>query len=388
MYSLVLAVIYVAFVSLGLPDSLLGSGWPAMGPELGVPLSWGGIVALIISAGTVLSALNSDRITKRFGPGAVTAWSVAVTAVALAGFSQADHFWQLCVLAVPYGLGAGAVDAALNNYVALRFAARHMNWLHCFWGVGALTSPYIMSYALGTARGWHGGYGIVSLIQVGVALLLFASLPLWRKAPQAEDNSESKQASIGLRAMIDIRGVRAVLMAFLAYCGAETTAALWAATYLVTERDMNPAEAAKFTALLFIGITAGRFICGFFADRIGDRRLIRGGTGTMVGGVVLLALPFGGQWLVLVALALIGLGCAPVYPAIIHQTPAIFGAANSQGVIGLEMAAAYIGSTFLAPLFGLLAGLASMALLPAYLAGLVLILGLAMERLNRQVDRA
>lgn len=398
MYSLLLAIIYVAFVSLGLPDSLIGAGWPVMHQDLGVPLGFAGIVTMIIAGGTIASSLASDRLTRRFGAGLVTAVSVGLTAAALVGFSFSGSFWLLCLWAVPYGLGAGAVDAALNNYVALHYAARHMNWLHSFWGVGASISPFIMSHALTSGLGWSGAYGIVGVIQVALTFVLLVSLPLWGRvdrtrpggtAAEATDDepSDGRGAHVPLAQALRIPGVVLILAAFFAYCALESTAILWASTYLVTDRGVAAATAAAFGSLFLLGITGGRFLAGFFADRVGDRLLIRGGFATVALGVVLIALPVGTDVLALAGLVVAGLGCAPIYPAIIHSTPVNFGRQSSQAIIGIQMAAAYTGSTLAPPLFGVLSTWAGTWIFPLFV-GVLVALGLVMsERLNRLVTR-
>ena len=408
MYSLLLAIIYIAFISLGLPDSLLGAGWPVMQESLDVPVGFAGIVTMIIASGTVLSSLASERLTRRFGAGLVTAVSVAMTAAALFGFSTSGEFWMLCLWAIPYGLGAGAVDAALNNYVALHYAARHMNWLHSFWGVGASISPFIMSYAITSGLGWSGAYLIVGVTQSILTFVLLVSLPLWGKVntvvapvvadadavpdadvvPDAEETPAGKgSAHVSLATALRIPGVVLILAAFFAYCGLESTSILWASTYLVEERAVAPATAAAFGSLFLLGITAGRFLAGFVADRVGDRQLIRGGFVAVGLGALMLALPLDTTIVALAGLVVAGLGSAPIYPAIIHSTPVNFGRRNSQAIIGIQMAAAYAGSTLAPPLFGALSAWAGLWILPLFLLVLVA-LGLVMsERLNRMVAR-
>ncbi|MBN8881219.1 MAG: MFS transporter [Salana multivorans] len=402
MYSLLLAIVYVAFVSLGLPDSLVGSGWPVMHEDLGVPVGYAGIVTMLIAGGTIVSSLASERLTRRLGAGLVTAVSVGLTAAALIGFSTSGSFWLLCLWAIPYGLGAGAVDAALNNYVALHYAARHMNWLHSFWGVGASISPFIMSYALTSGLGWSGAYRIVGITQAVLTCVLLLSLPLWgrvnprvplgRADGAAEDAASGAPAADGrggrpvpLREALRIPGVVMVLAAFFAYCALETTAMLWASTYLVADRGVTPETAAAFASLYILGITGGRFLSGFVADRVGDRALIRGGFVAVGVGVVMIALPLPTDVLALAGLVVAGLGSAPIYPAIIHSTPTNFGRRSSQAIIGVQMAAAYSGATFMPPLFGALSSWAGMWTFPLFLAVFVA-LGLVMsERLNRTV---
>ncbi len=388
MLSLLLAIIYLAFISLGLPDSLLGSAWPVMRLDFGAELSFAGVISMIIAAGTIVSSLLSERMTRRYGTALVTAVSVAMTAAALFGFSLCTTPFQLCLWAVPYGLGAGAIDAALNNFVALHYSSRHMSWLHCFWGVGASISPYIMSAALMRSGSWQVGYRTVGVIQLILTALLFFSLPLW-KASESEDGAESGEAPplLGLRGALRISGVPLILIAFCAYCGGETTAGLWASSYLVGVRGIAPETAASFASLFYLGITFGRFLNGFVADRMGDRRMIRVGIAVMALGVVLILLPLRSDLPSLAGLVVFGLGCAPVYPSIIHSTPRNFGKENSQAIIGVQMASAYVGSTFMPPLFGLIAQHLSLKLFPAYLALLLLALLLMTEGLNRLKDR-
>lgn len=386
MYSLLLVIIYVAFISLGLPDSLLGSGWPVMYGELGVPMSYAGIVSMIIAGGTIVSSLMSDKVTRKLGAGPVTAISVMMTAAALYGFSVSDSFALLCLWAVPYGLGAGGVDAALNNYVALHYASRHMSWLHCCWGIGAAVSPYIMGYSLTSGWGWQSGYLSVAVIQIALAAFLFVSLPLWKKkntAAKAATGANTPAASLTLLQALNIKGVKFVLLAFFGYCAMETTAGLWASSYLAEFRGMESETAAKFASLFFIGITFGRFLSGFIADKTGDRRLIRWGILIILFGVVLVGIPGGSGVTALLGLVVIGLGCAPVYPCIIHSTPSNFGEEHSQAIIGIQMASAYVGSTFMPPLFGWIADNIHIGLYPLYLLFFAILMLVMTERLNR-----
>ena len=382
MFSLLLAIIYLSFISLGLPDSLLGSAWPVMRAELAAPLSFAGVISMIIASGTIVSSLLSERLTRRLGTGLVTAGSVALTAAALFGFSVSPSLAALCLWAVPYGLGAGAIDAALNNYVALHYSSRHMSWLHCFWGVGASISPYIMAAALSRTGQWQLGYRAVSLIQIVLTVLLFLSLPLWRKTAAGEPTGDNAPL-LGLRGAVRIPGVPNILLAFFAYCGAETTAGLWASSYLAGVRGVAPETAAGFASLFYLGITFGRFLNGFVADRLGDRRMIRIGALVMGAGTLLILLPLPSPLPALAGLLIFGLGCAPVYPSIIHATPLNFGAENSQAIIGVQMASAYVGTTFMPPLFGLLANAISLRLFPLFLAALLLLLAVMTEKLNR-----
>lgn len=364
MYLLLLAVIYLAFISLGLPDSLLGAAWPTIRVEFDVPLSYMGSISMIISLGTVMAGLLSERLTKKLGTKTVTIVSVFLTAAALFGFSTASKLYSMCFWAIPYGLGAGAIDAALNNYVALHYNAKHMSWLHCFWGVGTVISPYVMSYAL-THATWAEGYRTVSYLQFAIAAVLLLTIPLW-KINQAKDEAETDGKILGIKGALKIPGVPYLLCGFLAYCGAEATAMLWASSYLEGIRGASKEEAAALGSLFFIGITLGRFLAGFITDKLGDNRMIRLGTGLALLGVVCILIPI--KAVTIIGFIVIGLGCAPIYPCIIHSTPYNFGAENSQGIIGIQMASAYVGTTFVPPLFGLLANHISLKLMPLYLA--------------------
>ncbi len=406
--SLLLGLIYLAFISLGLPDPMLGAAWPVMYPELGAALSYAGLISLIICAGTVLSSLLSERLTARLGTGLVTAISVAMTALALLGFSRAPDFLTLCLLAVPYGLGAGGVDAALNNYVSLHYSSRDMSFLHAFWGLGTMISPYIMSFCLSAGMNWRRGYLYVFILQAVLSAVLFLSLPMWKKAelffteksygplcpPVREDTDadgnplppvEKPRALLGLAGALRVPGVPFVLLAFFCYCSFETTAGLWASSYLVEGRGIKAETAAAFASLYYIGITAGRFVNGLAVNRLGDRRTVRIGVLIMLLGTGLMLLGRFASVLALAGLVVCGLGCAPVFPSMIHATPANFGAARSQGIIGVQMASAYIGSALVPPLFGLLAQRIDVRLYPFFLLLAALLLLAATELLNRKI---
>lgn len=372
MIQLLLAIIYLAFISLGLPDSLLGSAWPSMYPEFDVPVSYAGMVSMIIAAGTIVSSLQSDRLTRSLGTGKVTAISVGMTALALFGFSIAQSFWSLCIWAIPYGMGAGSVDAALNNYVALHYKSRHMSWLHCMWGVGATLGPYLMGHALSSGSGWNVGFRCVGIIQIVLTAILFFSLPLWKeKGAKAIDAASLQNEALTLKEIFRIPGAKEVMICFFCYCAIEQTAILWASSYLTLCKGVPAQTAAGFAGVFFIGITAGRALSGFITMKLNDTQMIRLGQGFIAMGVLAMLLP-GKQALSLIGLALIGLGCAPVYPSIIHSTPAHFGADRSQAIIGVEMASAYAGSCLMPPLFGLIAAHIAAAWLPVYLLILLL----------------
>ena len=383
MTSLLLAVIYLAFIGLGLPDSLLGAAWPMIYPQFGVPVSSMGLISMIISAGTILSSLNSSRLTRALGAGKVTLLSTALTAIALLGFGMSRSLWQLCFWAVPYGLGAGSVDAALNNYVALHYASRHMSWLHCMWGVGTIIGPSLMSAALTGGHGWSGGYLLTALVQGLIVAVLLLSLPLWGR-PTSGNGSETETAALSLREVLAIPGAKEVMLCFFGYCALESTAGLWAASYLTLARDIPAETAAGFAALFYLGITAGRAVSGWLAPHLGDDGMIRLGLWGIGLGLAALLLP-GPAAVSLAGLVIIGLGCAPIYPSIIHSTPAHFGAHRSQAVIGVQMASAYVGSMAMPPLFGLMARQITPALFPFYL---LVLLGLMAWMHHRLVHKA
>ena len=384
MYTLLLAIIYLIFISLGLPDSLLGSAWPTMRLTFGRPLSSAGLISMIIAGGTICSSLLSERLIRRFTTRGVTVASVLLTAVALLGFSGSSRFCMLCLWAIPYGLGAGCIDSAINNYVALHYESRHMSWLHCFWGVGTVISPYIMSHAIAQG-GWQVGYRTVGFLQLGIAALLVLTLPVWKIHPEHRAAKETERA-LGVRGALRIQGAPTLFAGFFAYCAAEATAMLWASSYLEGVRGFTPERAAAYGALFFIGITAGRFAAGFISDRLGDRRMIRLGASVAAVGILAIALPVPGDVPALAGLVLFGVGCAPVYPSIIHSTPERFGAAHSQAIIGVQMASAYVGSTFMPPLFGLIANHAGLLWMPLYLALFMALMVGMVEATDRAVS--
>ena len=378
MVTLLLALIYLAFISLGLPDSLLGSAWPVMHGVLEAPLSFMGIVTMLISGCTVLSSLFSEWMTKKFTTQGTTIFSVFLTAVALFGFSYTQNHWMLLVWAVPYGLGAGAIDAALNNYVALHYNARHMSWLHCFWGAGAIISPYVMSFALTNAT-WRAGYQIVGLMQLVIGIVLLVTLPLWRVHKKSGD-TQADTPLLGVRGAFRIKGVPTILFGFFCYCAAEATVMAWSASYLVYVRQISEETAAAMASLFYIGITFGRFAGGFITDRVGDRRMIRLGFGIIVLGVLCLMLPTKSDLPSFAGFVIIGLGCAPIYPCIIHSTPYNFGEENSQAIIGIQMAFAYTGSTLAPPVYGWLGDFVSMKILPFFLIAFFIVMLALVEK--------
>ena len=401
MVHILLTIIYLSFISLGLPDGLLGAGWPTMHLEFQVPMSYAGMVSMIISMGTITSSLNSDRLTRRFGAGKVTACSVAMTAIAIFGFSISTKFWMICLWAIPYGLGAGSVVAALNNYVALHYASRHMSWLHCMWGVGASTGPYIMSFALTGGQTWNHGYRYVAIIQMILTIILVFSLPVWKQQSREAAKRNSDRAVVistengtsstsilankddgplTLKQILAIPGAKSAMITFFCYCALEQTAALWASSYLTVTRGVTPVDAAAFASMFFTGMTVGRAASGFITMKLNDTQMIRMGQGIIALGIAIVVLPLG-KIPALVGLIIIGLGCAPIYPCFIHSTPQRFGEERSQAIIGVQMASAYVGTLLMPPLFGLVGTNVSMWLFPVYLLAILILMVTMHEKL-------
>ena len=383
--SLLLFIIYLAFISLGLPDSLLGAAWPAMFEGLNVPIDYAGIISMIVAAGTVVSSLFSGKVIQSFGVAAVTTFSVLMTALALMGFSLSGEFLYLCLLAIPLGLGAGAVDSALNNYVALHHEARHMNWLHSFWGVGAAIGPMIMAGHLVSGASWTKGYKTVAWIQLGLVMILVLSLPLWvRNKRRQEANSEEKSPSL-FTMLLTFPGLKPALMVFFCYCTIEATFGLWGASYLVFEKGYEADQAARLTSLYFLGITIGRFFSGFLTAHFSNKQLVYLGQGVIGLGLGLLFLPF--SFTTISGFLLVGLGCAPIFPSLLHETPVNFGEKNSQFIMGIQMASAYVGITLMPFLFGKIAFFTGYGFLLGFL-GIFLVLIFTMTRtMNQKVTQ-
>ena len=381
MIHVLLIVIYLAFISLGLPDALLGSAWPIMHMEFSVPVSYAGVIFGIISIGTTVSSLCSDYVTKKFGSGKVTAVSVGMTAVAMLGFSFSSDYLQLLLWAIPYGLGAGSIDACLNNYVALHYESHHMSWLHCMWGLGASIGPYIMSFVLTKGQIWNMGYRYVGLLQLALTMLLVFSLPLWKKKSGVITSDEFADVkTLTLPEIFRVPGAKSAMMLFFCYCAIEQTAGLWASSYLVMHKGIAEEVAARFGSLFYIGITVGRFISGFITFQLNDKQMVRLGHGVIALGVAIMFLPLGNAT-ALAGFVIIGLGCAPIFPCVIHSTPEHFGADKSQSIIGVQMASAYVGTFCMPPLFGLIANYINVALLPPYLFAILILMFVVHENL-------
>ena len=388
MITILLVIIYISFISLGLPDSILGAAWPSMFPDLNVPVSYAGAISMTIAGGTIISRAFSVKIIRKLGTGKVTAISVLMTAISLLGFSISRNFVFLFLFSIPLGLGAGSVDAALNNFVALHYKARHMSWLHCFWGLGATIGPMIMSWHLTKNGSWSSGYRTVGILQLILVIILFISLPLWRRLEKTEvQNEEGKDSDLGFGQLIKVKGAKFALLSFFFYCSLEATCGLWGSSFMVLVRGITPEVAAQWASMFYMGITVGRFISGFLTIKISSHRMVQMGEGLIAFSIILLLLPSKG-FILCAGLFLIGVGCAPIYPSMIHETPENFGRELSQAMIGIQMACAYIGTTFMPPLFGLIADKISIELYPYFMMVALVFMVIMTERLKRSVKKS
>lgn len=386
MTTLLLLTIYLAFISLGLPDSVLGSAWPVMQIELGVPIETAGLISLVIAGNTIISSLFSGIVIKRLGTGLVTLLSCVMTATSLVGFSFAPSVFWLIMLAVPLGLGGGSVDAGLNSYVAAHYRAHHMNWLHCFWGVGATLGPIIMSFHIANAD-WRSGYFSIAMLQFVLVVVLLVSLPLWKRAAQANQAMhEQAEQQHGQHAPIGRQGVKYALLAFLFYCGVESAMGLWGSSFLVNIKHLSPADAAGWVSLFYAGITVGRLVSGFISFKVANKVLIRWSQIIVLSGTLLFMLPLP-AFISLAGFLIVGLGCAPIFPSMIHETPVRFGQEQSQKIIGYQMASAYTGSTLLPPFLGFLAAQTSIIIFPMFVAVCAVLMLICSERINTMMAR-
>ena len=386
MLTILLVIIYIAFISLGLPDAILGSAWPMIHQNLNVPISYAGIATMIVSGGTIVSSFFSGKVIRRFGTGKVTTLSVFLTAAGLIGIYFSPSFLWICLLGIPLGIGAGAEDSALNNLVALHYKAKHMNWLHCFWGIGATSGPFIMSFYLLKENGWRMGYATIGTVQAILVVCLFLSLPLWKKFEVSNEGDEEIHSDVKVSTLIKLPGAKPALISFFCYCAVELTTGLWASSLLVTNNGLSAESAAKWVSLYYLGITVGRFLAGFIAMKLNNKQMIRVGQVICIMGSVLLIMPIHNN-LQLSGLILIGLGCAPIYPAMLHETPNRFGKELSQGIMGIQMATAYVGSTLVPPLFGALSRVTGFGILPYFLLILMIIMLVSSERVSKVCEK-
>lgn len=378
--SSLLAIIYISFISLGLPDSLLGSAWPTMIGDISAPVWGAGLVQMTVSFGTIVSSLNSAKLIRRFGTGRLTAISVGMTALAILGFSLTRHYVFMFLMSIPMGLGAGAVDSGLNNYVALHCEPRHMSWLHCFWGVGTIIGPMILSAGLNMGFSWKMGYRIIGGLQCALCIVLFSTLKLWKRGSIEEEEKNARTLSVPQ--VLALPGAKAGMLTFLCYCALESCLMLWAPTYMVMVRGISEVQAASFGALFCLGITAGRAVSGFMTMRFLPKQMVRIGEIVLAAGCLLMMLPVNA--LMLLGVVICGVGCAPIYPNIIQDTPVNYGAQNSQAAIGVQMAFAYMGSTFMPTVFGWMANAAGYGILP-FFALLVTLLMTALFEVQKKI---
>lgn len=382
MLTLLLIIIYISFISLGLPDAILGSAWPMIHQDLNVPISYAGLVTMIISCGTIISSFFSEKFIRKFGTGKVTTFSVFLTAIGLLGIYFSPSFIWICLLGITLGLGAGAVDSALNNFVALHYEAKHMNWLHCFWGIGATTGPFLMSIYLLKENGWRLGYATIGIIQAVLVICLFISLPLWKRFDINNNEEVSNNDGVKISTLLKLPGAKSALISFFCYCAVELTTGLWVSSYLVISNGLSAKIAAKWVSLYYLGITIGRFLAGFISIKLNNKQMIKIGQVTCIIGGILLSITYSSN-IQLIGLILIGLGCAPIYPAMLHETPNRFGKELSQGIMGIQMSTAYVGSTFMPPLFGLLSQVVGFKVLPYFLLILMVLMLIFTEKVNK-----
>lgn len=382
MLKLLLIIIYAAFISLGLPDTILGSAWPVIHQDLNVPISYAGMVTIIVSVGTITSSFLSEKLIRRFGTGKITAFSALLTATGLLGISITPSFIWICLLGIPLGLGAGSIDCALNNFVAINYEAKHMNWLHCFWGIGATTGPFIMSLYLLRQNGWRMGYATIGFIQAAIVLCLFLSLPLWKKVQLKNQQEENINSNIKMLDVLKVNGVKPALLSFFCYCAVEFTTGLWTSSFLIARYGLAIESAAKWVSLYYLGITAGRFLAGFISMKFSNRLMIRMGQIIAMVGAIIIMIKLPNNLQVL-GIILIGLGCAPLFPAMIHETPNRFGTELSQKVIGLQMASAYIGIIVVPPVFGVVCKYTGFGILPYFVVIFFVIMLIASEWISK-----
>lgn len=390
MSTLFLILIYAAFVSLGLPDSLLGTAWPMMQIDFGVSTDSAGEVYMVIAGMTILSSMISSRLIRRFGTGLVVLCSVFLTAAALLSMSFVSVFWKMLIFAIPLGLGAGAIDSALNEFVAEHYSSKQMSWLHCFWGIGATGGPIILAALFRQGITWRNGYQIISIVQFALMVVLIFSLPYWKRFTGQPGSTKSVEAaaqsgkSLSLIEALRVKGALQAMFSFFCYCAAEQGLGLWGATYLIKTRNVSASTAAAWISGYYFAITLGRFINGLLTSRFSNRTLIRVGQIAMITGCLIMLLPLNSIFS-LAGIIVFGLGCAPVYPSMLQETPVRFGKVYAQDIMGFQMGVAYMGSTFMPPLLGKICTAFSMTWLPYFLLFFAVVLFLLSEKLNRTV---
>ncbi|VEU82257.1 MFS transporter [Acholeplasma hippikon] len=382
MASILLVIIYIAFISLGLPDSLLGSAWPVIYKDLNIPISSMGMLTMLISFGTITSSLFASKLNHKFGSGLVTSISVFLTAIAMFGFSISNSLLMLSLFAFPYGFGAGAIDSTLNNYVSLHYKKKHMNFLHAFWGIGTLVGPFAMSYAISNKLGWQKGYEVVAMIQLVISLIVFGSLFMWKKQREEQQN---EQEHLNIFQVLKIKHIKYLMFAFLLYTGFEATMFNWVSTYLVKDKGISEDLGALLASIFFIGMTVGRIISGILSNKVKSKHIIRIGFLLIITGMIVILFSFIYYQVAVLGIIIAGLGAAPIFPSIIHRTPSLFDRKKSQAIISIEMFFAYSGVVLMPAIFGLIANYVTIQSLPLYILIIIIISFILLETLNKKV---
>ena len=383
MFSFLLFIIYLVFISLGLPDTAFGSAWPSIYPDFEVPVSYASILTIIVPICTIISSLNSDRLTRKFGTGKVTLVSVLLSAIGLLGYSICSEFWMLCIFAIPYGLGAGGIDSSINNYAANNYSSKHMNWLHAMWGIGATIGPILMGYTLSNGKTWNDGYLLLGIIQSILVLFLFFTLPLWKKG-KSSDTEGIQGEALTIKQTLMVKGALTLLLCFFCYSAVEQTIMLWCGSYLVLHLNISEEIAASFSSLFVVGMTIGRIISGFISTKLNEKKMIRLGSIFIVIGLILMILDLSNT-ISFIGICLLGLGCAPIYPSIVHSIPVYFGKDKSQAIIGVQMAFAYLGIVLMPSLFGLIVEFVGIYFLSIYLLIFAILMIVLHEILVKQI---
>ncbi|MBR4785594.1 MAG: MFS transporter [Fibrobacter sp.] len=363
-----LVVIYVAFIGLGLPDTVLGAAWPLMQRDMHAPLSAAGLLSIIVSVGTIVSSLLTPKLLRLIGTGKLVFVSIALTALASVGYGFSTAFWMMCLFAIPMGIGAGAIDVSLNNFAAIHLESKHTSWLHASWGIGACLGPALLAGSAFFGFGWRGAYEMVAFLLAIIAVMMLASLPMWKRRERGDSRLQqtSSTPDISLRAALRVPGMKLSFLTFFFYSSLEISTSLWCGTYLVA-RGFEPEVGALAVSLMFASVMVGRILSGFFAIRFTDMRLVHAGIAIVVVGCLVLVFPLP-LWVTPVCICLLGLGCAPVYPSLIHATPARFGEELSGRAISIQMAGSYLGSIIMPPAFGFVASHFSVIVWPIALA--------------------
>ncbi len=384
MATLLLIIIYIAFIGLGIPDSLFGPAWPGIYTEFNLPISFANFITVICPCGTILSSFISAKLIEKLGTSKVCLISTLTTALTLLGFSFSPNIWVMCLLSLPLGLGAGAIDVALNNYVALHYSATHMSFLHCFYGIGVTLSPYIMSAVISTKAGWRGGYKIAFGLQLLISLILLLSLPLWGKVKHKTTYPESEEAhnALGFTETLKLPGVKSTCMLFFSSCAIEFMCGNWGSTYLVEHKHLTADIAARIITFYYIGIALGRFLSGVLAAKISCEKIVKIGQCVLGVAIMILLIP-GPVYFSIAGLFLVGLGNGPLFPNLNYLTPQNFGEKFSQSVVSVQMCSSYVGILVGPFIFSLIGQTVGMVAFPFYILALFCVMAGAAITFNR-----